>query len=123
MPVHTAFKSHRISIPLLFPRGFSVNLVYLIWAIFGGVLLHAFNSLVLKMTFMPVWEEPINTAQQVLDRGLVPTLLLKNDLVFDKLKRSPYPAEQKLAKKMVDDDRNHIFDLKVNANGRHFDPA
>ena len=57
----------------------------------------------LKMTFMPVWSEPINTAQQILDRGLVPTVIWPNELVIDKLQSSPYPTEQKLAKKMVMD--------------------
>ena len=103
MPVHIAYKSNKVSFSMMFPRGFSVNLVYLIWALFGGVLLHAFHSLVLKMTFMPVWSEPINTAQQILDRGLVPTLIWPNELVIDKLQSSPYPTEQKLAKKMVMD--------------------
>ena len=64
--------SHAWKMQLLFSRGFSANCVLLIWALFGSVLMHGFLANFRVMLIKPVLEAPVDTAQAILDRGLIP---------------------------------------------------
>ena len=57
---------------LMIPRGFSANLVLITWAIFGGFMLHGLLANFMVLLLSPVLEEPVDTAQDVLDRYLIP---------------------------------------------------
>ena len=50
--------------------GLASKMTFLLWCVCGGLLLHMFESTFFSMLIKPVYETPINTAQDVLDRGL-----------------------------------------------------
>ena len=84
-----------------FPRGFSANTVILLWSLFGGVLFHALLSNLLKMLMMPMWEEPVDTAQDVLDRGLIPIVDYGAAYYVQLLKNSPNSVYQQLGENII----------------------
>ena len=53
-----------------FNFGFASNLILLLWCVGGGFLLHMFESTYLTMLMKPIYEKPVDTAQDILDRGL-----------------------------------------------------
>ena len=84
-----------------FNFGFASNLILLVWCVFGGFLLHMFESLYFSMLIKPTYEKPVDTAQDVLDRGLTvisyPTAASKLEI----LKNSPSAVTRALAKMTV----------------------
>ena len=70
VPAYIPYMGIRFT-PYMFPRGFSVNFVLLTWSIFGGILIHAMLANFRGMLLSPVLEEPVDTAQQILDRGMI----------------------------------------------------
>ena len=87
---------------MIFPRGFSANFVILTWSLCGGILVHGLLANFRAMLLKPVLEEPVDTAQDILDRGMT---VLTNDgmwgatwhVLFEK---SLNPVYNQLAKKM-----------------------
>ena len=63
-------------VPLIINQALRINfglaskMTFLLWCVCGGLLLHMFESTFFSMLIKPVYETPINTAQDVLDRGL-----------------------------------------------------
>ena len=53
-----------------FNFGFASNMVLLMWCVCGGFLLHMLECNYLEMLVKPNFEKPVDTAQDVLDRGL-----------------------------------------------------
>ena len=53
-----------------FNFGLASKMTFLLWCVMGGFLLHMFESTYLSMLMKPIYETPINTAQDVLNRGL-----------------------------------------------------
>ena len=100
MPAYAPYMSNSLvpNMQLLLPRGFSVNLVLLIWGLFGGVLLHGFMALWRDMLLRTKMDQPVKTAQEVLDRGLIPVTHWGDQYIMDFLSQSPNPADQQLAK-------------------------
>ena len=83
------------------PRGFSANLVLLIWYFLGGVCLWAFEDNILALMFRQVFEDPVDTAQEVKDRGLIPVVNFGAGFTVDLLARSDDKLYQYLASKAV----------------------
>ena len=52
-----------------FPFGFSSRMLFLLWCVCGGFLLHFSSSLLLDILLKKNYEKPIDTAQDILDRG------------------------------------------------------
>ena len=105
-----------------FPRGFSSNTVLLLWSLFGGVLFHALLSNFLKMLMMPMWEEPVDTAQDVLDRGLIPIVDYGEYHVIQQLKNSQNTAYQKLGEITILEEEEDNWERWYDAvleNGTH----
>ena len=86
---------------LLLPRGVSANIVLLIWGLFGGVLVHGFLANFRSMLMMPVYEKPIDTAQDILDRGLIPIVTKEQNGMKQVLEDSPIPAYWEISKILV----------------------
>ena len=82
---------------LFLPRGFSVNVVLLTWYLFGGVLILGFLANFRAMLLMPVFEKPVNSAQDILDRGMIPFTEHVGGFYIDFLKESPSPVYNQLA--------------------------
>jgi hypothetical protein len=83
---------------LLIPRGFSANLVLVIWCLFGGVCQWGFEENIRALMFKPVFEVPVDTAQDVLDRGLIPVTHEYGQFWIDHLAHSDNPVYKQLAK-------------------------
>ena len=52
-----------------FPFGFSSKLLFLLWCVCGGFLLHFLECNFLSILLTPNYEKPIDTAEDILDRG------------------------------------------------------
>ena len=125
VPAYTPYLSNSLvpNIQLLFPRGFSVNLVLLIWGLFGGVLLHGFMAMWRDVLLRTELDQPINTAQEILDRGLIPVTTWGQQYLVDILSQSPNPVYQQLAERTVVpkdwDEKMTILENDVQGAGTH----
>ena len=71
--------------------GLAFKMIFLLWCVCGGVLLHMFESTFFSMLMKPVYETPIDTAQDVIDRGLpVISTPYKQSLLEKNKKSSAY---------------------------------
>ena len=53
-----------------FPFGFSSRMLFLLWCVCGGFLQHFYDSSFLDILLKKYYEDPVDSAQDVLDRGL-----------------------------------------------------
>ena len=81
----------------IFPRGFSANFVLLTWSLLGSVLAYGLLANFRIMLLRPVMEKPVDTAQDILDRGMIPVVDKKGYYYVDHLKQSSNPVYQHLA--------------------------
>jgi hypothetical protein len=100
VPNYVPYRSNRLSfnMHLLIPRGFSANLVLVIWCLFGGVCQWGFEENIRALMFKQVFEVPVDTAQDVLDRGLIPVVDARSSFWLDHLAHSDNPVYKQLAK-------------------------
>ena len=78
-----------------------MNFVLLTWALFGGLFIYAFLAKFRTMLLMPQYGKPVDSAQDILDRGMIPMVIDGGDLYRDHLLQSSNPAYQKLGKIVV----------------------
>ena len=128
MPEYVPYLSSNllsIKIPFLLPRGFSANFLLLLWYLCGGVCLWGLEGNILSLMFKQVFEDPVDTAQDILDRGLIPVVSPGNEGVywFWKLKNSDNVLYQKLAKLTVQYNDfasyDYIIQYHVQGNATH----
>merc|ERR1719270_2410998 len=55
---------------LIFPRGFSSNLIFNVWAVFGGFMIHILLCNLLTTILRPNFEEPLDTAKQLVENDI-----------------------------------------------------
>ena len=112
-----------IKIPFLFPRGFSANLILLLWYFCGGVLLWGFEGNILSLMFKQVFEDPVDTAQDIYDRGLIPLVFPDGQHWVETFAQSNNDVYKKLAKTMVVptdwDELYYYLTYHVQGNGTH----
>ena len=84
-----------------FNFGFASNLMLLLWCVGGGFLLHMFESTYLSMLMKPVYETPIDTAQDVLDRGLPVIYPPGREARVEIEKNSPSSITRQLAERTI----------------------
>ena len=77
-----------------------VSFVLLTWAVFGGFLLHFYLANFITMMLKPQYELPVDSAQDIIDRGLIPFAF--GDYFKEFLTQSPNPLYQQLGHKMVE---------------------
>ena len=77
------------------------NTVFLIWNIFGGILIYFYLAGFLEVLLRGQTEEPVDTAQQILDRGLVPFVLNWGQYYVDILAASSIPAVREIGSKTI----------------------
>ena len=77
--------------------GFSSNLVLLMWCVWGGFLLHILECNYLTVLVKPVYEKPIDTAEDIIERGLRTIYGPGRKSMLETLKSSPYPLTRTLA--------------------------
>ena len=98
MPEYVPYLSSNIfsfKVPLLLPRGFSANLLLLLWYYLGGVCQWGFEGNILALMFKKVYEDPVETAQDIVDRKLIP--IVPNQYFVQFLAQSDNSLYQQLA--------------------------
>ena len=87
----------KFRVPLL--NLFSSRMLFLIWCVFGGFLLWFFESLFLESLLKPNYEKPVDTAEDVLDRGLSVISIPGAVSIVEMMKNSPFPLTRRLAER------------------------
>ena len=84
-----------------FPVGVSSRIMLLLWCISGGFLLHFSESSILDILLNKIYEKPIDTAQELLDRGIGIIIFPGSESVVEILKNSPSYVTRTLAERTV----------------------
>ena len=84
-----------------FNFGFASNMTLLLWCVCGGFLLHMLESNYLTMLLKPNYEKPVDTAEDVIDRGLATLKLPFLESKIEMLKNSPFYLTRTLAKRAI----------------------
>ena len=72
-------------------------MVLLMWCVWGGFLLHILECNYLTVRVKPVYEKPIDTAEDIIERGIKIIVSPGTDSIVESLKKSPFPLTRKLA--------------------------
>ena len=83
----------------MFNFGFASNMALLLWCICGGFLLHMLESNYLTMLVKPAYEKPVDTAQDVLERGLAVIWSPGIESIKEELEKSPFKITRELAER------------------------
>ena len=82
----------------------------LIWSTFGGIILYAFHSNFLSMLVSPSMEKPLDTAEDILAKRLIP--IVKGDSHWKNImQNSPNKATQQLGEDILFTDTFQPTDL------------
>ena len=82
-------------------RTLTSNLVFTIWAVFGGFILHFLLSNYLTVLLMPSYEEPVDTVKDLIQRDIIPFLQPGQDLFIQLFADSPDPNYREISRKIV----------------------
>ena len=72
-------------------------MILLIWCVWGGFLLHILECNYLTVLVKPVYEKPIDTAEDIIERGIKIIDYPGRESMIETLKRSPFPLTRALA--------------------------
>ena len=75
-------------------------MVLLVWCVWGGFLLHILECNYLTVLLKPVYEEPIDTAEDIIEKGIKIIGYPGQESVVEALKKSPFPLTRALAELM-----------------------
>ena len=94
-------------VPLIINQALRINfglaskMTFLLWCVCGGLLLHMFESTFFSMLMKPVYETPIDTAQDVIDRGLPVISTPYKQSLLEKNKKSSAYTTRTLAERTI----------------------
>ena len=74
-------------------------MVLLMWCVLGGFLLHILECNYLTVLVKPVYEKPIDTAEDIIDRGITIIMCPVVESMVKIFKKSPSPLTRALAEK------------------------
>ena len=72
-------------------------MVLMMWCVWGGFLLHILECNYLPVLVKPVYEKPIDNAEDIIERGITIIDQPGRESMVQMLKRSPYPLTRALA--------------------------
>ena len=72
-------------------------MVLLMWCVWGGFLLHILECNYLTVLVKPVYEKPIDTAEDIIERGITIIDVPGSESIVYMLKKSPYELTRALA--------------------------
>ena len=72
-------------------------MVLLMWCVMGGFLLHILECNILATLLKPVYEKPIDTAEDIIERGITIIDVPGRESIVAGLKKSPFPITRALA--------------------------
>ena len=81
----------------IFPIGFSSNMVLLLWCVWGGFLLHILECNYLTVLLKPVYEEPVDTAEDIIERNCTVIMSPESGSLVEAAKKSPFEMTRKTA--------------------------
>ena len=84
-----------------FNFGFASNMALLLWCVCGGFLLHFLESNYLGILVKVNYEKPVDTALDVVDRGLGVITTPGGASVVEELKNSPFALTRSIAELTV----------------------
>ena len=96
------------------------NLVFTIWAVFGGFILHFLLSNYLTVLLRPSYEEPVDTAADLIKRDITPFYTQGGEIYRQFFASSKYQNYQEISRRfVVAKDYINYFDMydKVNSTG------
>ena len=79
----------------------SSNMVYLVWAVFGGFILHFLLSNYLTVLLRPSYEKPVDTTEDLINRDITPFSIPGSDYYIQYFAESPDPNYQEISKRFV----------------------
>ena len=82
-------------------RTLSSNLVYTIWAVFGGFILHFLLCNYLTVLLRPSYEEPVETAADLIKRDIIPFYDPGGEIMVQIFAASTDPDYQEISKRLV----------------------
>ena len=100
-----------------YPRGSPLvggasNMLYLIWTIFGGFILHFLLSNYLTVFLRPHYEKPVDTAADLINRGITPFLYPGANGYIPRMYNSSNPYWQELSQKLyIASDFEEYFEM------------
>ena len=100
------------------------NLVFTIWAVFGGFILHFLLSNYLTVLLRPGYEEPVDTASDLIKRDITPFYIPGGEIVREAFAASPDPVYQEISRRLViAKDWDEYYDMvrKVTSTGMFAD--
>ena len=100
------------------------NLVFTIWAVFGGFILHFLLSNYLTVLLRPGYEEPVDTASDLIKRDITPFYIPGGEIVREAFAASPDPVYQEISRRLViakDWDEYEDMVHKVTSTGLYAD--
>ena len=83
------------------PFGFSSRMILLLWCVCGGFLQHFYESSFLDILLKKYYEDPVDTAQDVLDRGLKVIFIPGSESKVEIMKNSPSAITRELVERTV----------------------
>ena len=96
------------------------NLVFTIWAVFGGFILHFLLSNYLSVLLKPSYEIPVETTADLIKRDITPVVTPGGDIFVQLFAASSDPNYQEVSKRLViPDDWDEYADVvrKVTSTG------
>ena len=79
----------------------SSNLVFTIWAVFGGFILHFLLCNYLTVLLTPSYEEPVESAKDLIKRDLIPFYAPGGDIYKQFFASSPDPIYQEISRRLL----------------------
>ena len=73
----------------------------MLWCVCGGLLLHFLESNYLGILMKPNYEKPIDSAQDILDRGLTVIRVPGTTFIVEMSKNSPSAISRELAERTI----------------------
>lgn len=88
-------------------------MVFLIWAVFGGFILHFLMSNYLTVLVKPTYEKPIETLQDMIDRNITPFYIPGGVIYKDTLLASKDKNLHELGRRLIiPRDWDHYYNLR-----------
>ena len=85
----------------LVPAGRSNKFTYTIWAVFGGFILHFLLSNYLTVLLRPRYEEPVETASDLIKRNITPVYVPMGKIIVKIFAGSPDPNYKEISRRIV----------------------
>ena len=67
------------------------------WCVWGGFLLHILECNILATLLKPVYEKPVDSAEDIIERGIKIIGFTGQESMVEALKKSPFPLTRALA--------------------------